>query len=1207
VTTSQFFVYRRPIAWTALVATLAWGAFAYTRMPQRQDPVIPVRSGVVLTLYPGAAAETVEQEVTRKVERKVAENPTVETLTSISREGLSVVFVELDDRTKDADAVWQDLRSKLREITDLPVVGDTPLQPQLDEDFGDTVAVMLTIAAPPVPAFEIDQRAAGIRRTLEAHRASRPENARAGRYSGILIHPATVEARYVKWLGDSALASLDEAGLARDGTVVMAPGAGCIDVQLAPGKTEADLRAGLREWERKVVGGGMSHPDLWPGVLVGDLATLPHALRAVAWDPLRTQGRYTDRDLHRFADLIQDRLKQSRNVGKVEQVGVQDEAIHLYYSDRRLAAFGLQPMDVARRLAERNTRLPGGRVELPSRDVVVRPGGAFRSPDEIGGVVVGQREGYPLYLRDLVEVVRGYEDPPDLANLRTTRHARAPGAGDPEGPALRTTKALTLAVRQVEGVRIADFSRDVDAAVASLDGVLPSDLIVDRTSDEPGAVRAKIDQFGGNLVEAIVIIIAVALLFMEWRSALLMAVSIPITIAMTLAICQLLGVDLQQVSIAALIIALGLLVDDPVVAGDAINRELADGKPRDVAAWHGPQKLARAILYATLTNCVAFLPLLLVTGETGEFIYTLPVVVAVSLVSSRVVSMTFIPLLGYYILRGQKGYDAGLQGDGPGSRFARVYNGVSEWCLDHKALTLGFCGALLLAGLATLPFMKTAFFPKDRHTVVTVNVRLAEGVPLRQTAAEARRVIAQVLDLCDADVASCTTFVGAGGPRFWLSVVPEQRADNYAQVLVHTADAAATARVVRTLKRELPPRVAAARVTVEELETGPPVGMPIQVRLTGADGPTLRRLAEAVKGRLRAIPGADNIHDDWDPEVYQVSLALRPDRAELMGITREDLAGMVNTGLSGYTATHLAEADREIPITLRLRADERAGLDDLSTIHAYSGTGAARVPLAQVATVEPKMVPPKVLRRNHERCLTVKCDTVPGVLPSTVVGTLQAQLAADARGWPPGYRVEFGGEREEQAKGFQSVAVALVVSLLAIYLALVLQFNSVTVPLVVFAAVPFGLLGGLMGLLLFGAPFGFMAFLGVASLAGVIVSHIIVLFDYIEEMREKGEPLHRAVIDAALVRLRPVLVTVLATVGGLIPLAIKGGPLWEPMCYVQIVGLLGATLVTKILVPVLYVLFVEDLGLIAWEPAGHEAPGPSPASPTPATPLPAAP
>jgi multidrug efflux pump subunit AcrB len=1204
VTTSQFFVYRRPIAWTALVATLAWGAFAYTRMPQRQDPVIPVRSGVVLTVYPGAAAETVEQEVTRKVERKVAENPTVETLTSISREGLSVVFVELDDRTKDADAVWQDLRGKLREITDLPTVGDTPLEPQLDEDFGDTVAVMLTIAAPPVSAFEIDQRAAGIRRTLEAHRASRPEAFRDRRFSGILIHPATVEARYVKWLGDGALAHLDEAGLARDGTVVMAPGAGCIDVQLAPGKTEAELRAGLREWERKVVGGGMSHPDLWPGVLVGDLAGLPQTLRAVAWDPLRTQGRYTDRDLHRFADLIQDRLKQSRNVGKVEQVGVQDDAIHLYYSDRRLAAFGLQPMDVARRLAERNTRLPGGRVELPSRDVVVRPGGAFKDASEIGGVVIGQREGYPLYLRDLVEVVRGYEDPPDLSNLRTTR--RDPKA-DPQGPPLRTTRALTLAIRQVEGVRIGDFSRDVDAAVASLEGVLPADLIVDRTSDEPRAVREKIDQFGGNLVEAIVIIILVALLFMEWRSALLMAVSIPITIAMTLAICQLLGVDLQQVSIAALIIALGLLVDDPVVAGDAINRELAEGKPRDVAAWSGPQKLARAILYATLTNCVAFLPLLLVTGETGEFIYTLPVVVAASLVSSRVVSMTFIPLLGYYILKGQKGYDAGLQGDGPGSRFARIYNGISEWCLDHKALTLGFCGVLLLAMLATLPFLQTAFFPKDRHTVVTVNVRLAEGVPLRQTAAEARRVLGQVVDLCGADVASCTTFVGAGGPRFWLSVVPEQRADNYAQVLVHTADAAATTRVVRTLKRELPPRVASARVTVEELETGPPVGMPVQVRLTGADAGVLRRLAEGVKGRLRAIPGADNIHDDWDPEVYQVGLALRPDRAELMGITREDLAGMVNTGLSGYTATHLAEGDREIPITLRLRADERAGLDALSTIHAFSGTNGARVPLAQVATVEPQMVPPKIRRRDHERCLTVRCDTVPGVLPSAVVNALQGELAADAKAWPPGYRFEFGGEREEQAKGFRSVAVALVVSLLAIYLALVLQFNSVTVPLVVFAAVPFGLLGGLMGLLIFGAPFGFMAFLGVASLAGVIVSHIIVLFDYIEEMRERGEPLHRAVIDAALVRLRPVLVTVLATVGGLIPLAIEGGPLWEPMCYVQIVGLLGATLVTKILVPVLYVLFVEDLGLIAWEPAGHGAPAPPPPAASPAATLPAAP
>ena len=283
-------------------------------------------------------------------------------------------------------------------------------------------------------------------------------------------------------------------------------------------------------------------------------------------------------------------------------------------------------------------------------------------------------------------------------------------------------------------MQISEFGRDIDHALASLREVLPDDLQIERTSDEPAIVREKIGDFNRNLIEAVVIVIVVALLFMEWRCALLVACSIPLTVAMTLGMCHAMGVDLQQVSIAALIIALGLLVDDPVVAGDAINRELAHGQPRDVAAWLGPQKLARAILFATLTNCVAFLPLLLVTGKTGEFIWSLPVVVTASLVASRIVSMTFMPLLGYYVLRGQKGLEAGLTEGGRGATFARYYNGFSEWCLDHKTISLGICLLILGVCVACLPLVGTAFFPAiairfSRSTCIYPRVRRSARPP----------------------------------------------------------------------------------------------------------------------------------------------------------------------------------------------------------------------------------------------------------------------------------------------------------------------------------------------------------------------------------------------------------------------------------------------------------------------------------------------
>jgi multidrug efflux pump subunit AcrB len=373
------------------------------------------------------------------------------------------------------------------------------------------------------------------------------------------------------------------------------------------------------------------------------------------------------------------------------------------------------------------------------------------------------------------------------------------------------------------------------------------------------------------------------------------------------------------------------------------------------------------------------------------------------------------------------------------------------------------------------------------------------------------------------------------------------------------------------------------------------------VRLLGPEVGTLRRLAGEVRGLLRSTPGADQVHDDWDPETPQVRLAIDSDRAAITGLSSEDVARALATGLSGSTQTYLRDGHRLIEVAFRLRPEERTQVNDLFQQCAVSSLTDARVPLSEIARLELDLASPKVRRRNHERCITVKCDAVPGVLPSEVVARVERGLAAIA--WPPGYRFELGGERAEQAKGFASVELALMVSLIGIYLVLVLQFDSVTKPLIVFAAVPFGVVGGVLGLFLFDAPFGFMAFLGVASLAGVIVSHIIVLFDWIEEARHRGVPLRRAVIDSALVRLRPVLVTVLAAVAALVPLALQGGPLWEPMCYVLIVGLLVATLVTKLIVPVLYVVFVEDLRLIAWDAPAHPVSAPAVASAPPVPPV----
>ncbi|KAB2907947.1 MAG: efflux RND transporter permease subunit [Kofleriaceae bacterium] len=742
-------------------------------------------------------------------------------------------------------------------------------------------------------------------------------------------------------------------------------------------------------------------------------------------------------------------------------------------------------------------------------------------------------------------------------------------------------RGVSLAVQVRSGAQVTAVGESLDALVERVAGRLPADLAIVKTSDQPELVRTKIDEFLRSLLEAVAIVIAIALVFMERRSAILVAASIPITLAMTFGFMQLLGLDLQQVSIAALIISLGLLVDDPVIASDAINRELAAGVPRRTAAWQGPVRLAKAIFFATLTNVVAFAPLLLVSGSMGEFIYALPMVVSLALVSSRIVSMTFMPLLGYYLLRGQRGYEASLEGDGRAARLARGYNAVTEWMLRHKRKTaLGFL-AFLVIGLAPALLIRTQFFPDEAMARFYVHVRLPDGADVRATDALLREAESTLLAAEGDRIERVTTYVGSGGPRWWSNVGPEPRNPAYGMMLVQARDPEATRTMIGRVQRLLTGQVPGARFEVHRVSSGKPAVVPVEVRVSGPDPTTLRLLAEEVKSVLRAAPETTDVFDDWGAEAMNVDLVLDPARAAAAGVTATDVARSSALALAGTRETQLRVGDQLIDIVVRLRPGERSTASQVGDLYVWSERTGRAVPLEQVARVGTGFAAQKIVRHDLERTITIGAMPKDGALASTLLASAQPGLAA--LDLPAGYHVELGGEHELQAKAFASVAIALKVSIALIFLVLVWQFAHVFKPLIVFAAIPFGMVGVVLGLTVTNTNFGFMAFLGVASLIGVIVSHIIVLFDFIEEAREHGVGLHRAVIDAGLVRLRPVLVTVLATVGGLIPLALEGGPMWRQLVYVQIGGLLLATLVTKGVVPLLYVVFTDTFKLIRWE------------------------
>ena len=706
------------------------------------------------------------------------------------------------------------------------------------------------------------------------------------------------------------------------------------------------------------------------------------------------------------------------------------------------------------------------------------------------------------------------------------------------------------------------------------------------------------------LVEAIILVVIVSLLgFWEWRLALIMALAIPITLAMTFGVVYVLGIDLQQVSIASLIIALGLLVDVPVVSGDGIKRHLAEGFPRMTACWLGPTKLATAIFYATITNIIAYLPFLMLTGNTGEFLKSLPIVMTASLLCALIVAMTFVPFLGYYILRAPAKREPTIE-ERRQQGFYGFYNRLVGKAIKHRWAVLGGSLVFLIIGGLFGSRLKTQFFPEDVQYWFYLDIWLPNESPLsvtNDTAVQAERVVRQVIENSTSATTkenrghllkSLTTFTGGGGPRFWFSVSPEMPQTNYAQMIVEITDKEASPKLARPIQDALAKEVPGAWITVRQLQTNP-VENPIELLISGqadvdprneaGDIRTLRQIARQAEDIVSQSPGISVLRDDWFPDDVQQRIQIDPDRANVVGITNADVANASSAAMSGTTVGVFKEGDKNIPIVARLRMEERAQLADIKNLYVYSSQTNNRVPLLSVATVGNSLETARIARREHFRTISILCYPRPGVLASEILDPILPQLQEFQKNLPPGYQLRIGGERAKQIDGFSNLKIVLLISLIGIYLALLVQFNNAVKPLLVFAAAPYGVIGSLIALSIMHTPFGFMAFLGIASLIGVIVSHVIVLFDFIEEMHAKGEPLEQALPDAGIQRIRPVMITVGATILALFPLALEGGPLWQPLCYAQIGGLAVAAFTTLLLVPVLYSIFVLDLKIIRWE------------------------
>jgi multidrug efflux pump subunit AcrB len=1182
---SRFFVEQRHIAWVMLISVCVWGFYSYRSMPQRKDPDTPVKTAVAITVWPGASAEKVEQLVTRRIEEKVAQNANVEKIRSISRTNFSAVYVDLDENFPGTQIgkEFDDVALKLQAITDLPE-GAGPIK--FIKDFGDTSALMLTVASPKASEAEIDLRAKELSEAITRLRAQYPSAESAKRFTVIssLMHP--ISPRLLQDPLNLFVDYLKDRGVARDLHVINEPG--FVGIDGVSDETDDALLNYTRQFVNDKLQAADFHPDSWPFVVIRDPQESRAKLLTVAGD------KYSYRQMDDFTDKIEKGLKGVAQASKVSRSGILPERVFLLYSQERIASYGLKPGDLPNILAARNITGAGPQLEAVGRNFSVDPSGEFKSEKQIGDVAVAHTNmGAPVYLRDLVDVERGYESPARFMNFYDWRDANGNW---------QRSRAITVAVQMRPGGYIRDFGVSIDQALGELKKQLPEDLIMARTSDQPLQVTENVNLFMNSLYEAIVLVVIVALIgFWDWRSALLMGLAIPLTLFLTFGMSHLLKIDLQQVSIATLIIALGLLVDVPVVSGDAIKNAMGQGYARSVAAWLGPTRLITAIIFATVTNIVAYLPFLTLPGGIGEFLYSLPIVLTCSLVASLIVAMTFIPFISYFLLRPK--LEPPIE-ERRKKGFPAFYYRVGNWAINNRWKVLFGSFILLAIGGLAGSQLKTDFFPKDLSYLSYLDVWLPEDAPLSATNEAARRAEEVVREAAEEYgkehpekdgkpkqvLESLTSFVGGGGPRFWFSVSPEMQQLNYAQVIIQVKDKHDTSHLIGVMQKALDEQVPGARIDVRQLDTGKPIAMPVEIRISGDDMTALRQEAEKLKTILRATPYAERVRDDWGEENFTARLQTDPDRANAAGITNQDVAASAASAINGTQVTVLREGDKQIPVLTRLRMEERAQLADVQNLYVYSVQGSQKAPLRQVSSIEYGMQTEKIRRRNQYRTITVSCMAEAGHLPSEIVNAARSQLTAFANQLPPGYRMNIGGSEEEQVKGFKNLVLVLMISVVAIFLSLVYQFKNAIKPFVVFAAVPYGIAGGLIALWIMGTPFGFMSFLGMISLIGLIVSHIIVLFDFIEEKHAEGEPLKEAVLDAGIMRLRPVMITVLALVIALIPLALHGGPLWEPMCYAQMGGMMVATFVTLLLVPVIYSIFVLDLKLIKWEhkDAGHE-------------------
>jgi len=885
---------------------------------------------------------------------------------------------------------------------------------------------------------------------------------------------------------------------------------------------------------------------------------------------LAVQGeRYSERELGRFAERIEEQLRGIRAVSKIRRLGEQQEALYVTSSMQRVSRYGISPLEIIASLQEQNAVVEAGAVEVQGARVPLRTSGAFRAEEEIERQIVGVSpvSGQPIYIGDFAQVERRYRDEQSLVRV--------------DG-----STAVLIALEMHEGNNIVSFGEEVERTLAAMREALPADLSIGLIVNQPRIVEERIGSFLRDFQLAILGVIGVTLLLLPFRVAAIAAMAIPVTMAATFALMQAFGIELHQVSLAGLIIVLGMVVDDAIVIADNYVELLGEGVPLEEAAARSALDLSIPVVASTLILVAAFLPLAFLPGGTGDFIASLPITVAIALGCSTVVGMLLTPLLCRALIRRPPlpaptpaGWDSSLSpGDGRKARFNPLqllqgaYDRTIGVAMEHRQVTMALALASVVAGGVLMWQVDQQFFPSAERDQFVISLWLPAGTALPVTDRVTRRI--ETVLSGEPEVVSHAAFVGAGPPRFYYNFEPPFPSANIAQILVNTSSVQATGSLVRRLQSELPRLAPEAEVRVFELQQGDAMESPLELRISGPEIAPLRALGARMVEIFEDTPGSRLVRTDYREDAYEVNVSINNELASRLGMSNAGIAQMLAGSFLGAPVSTYWEGTRALPIILQLEGARRDSFDDLGNLYLPSTLTGARVPLREVAALEPVWRPSHIVRRNGIRTLTVGAYSEAGLLPSLLLARLQPRVEAEPL--PPGYRLAWGGEVANQAETFGPMTVALVVSLIVIFLIILMQFRSLVHTLIVMASIPLSLFGAILGLKLTGNPFGFTAFLGLISLSGLVVRNAIILLEFIHERMAAGMPLEMAALEAGKRRLRPIFLTSISAAVGVLPMILSGSTMWAPLGSVIAVGVLCSMGFTLIVIPVLYVVGSRD-------------------------------